>query len=73
MENIVDSVSLPAGIYKVINYKQTATSTIPDKALIYSYKNRNIYYAKGVGRVLQSYVFADKQVFERRLLNYHIE
>jgi hypothetical protein len=73
MKDVVDSVSLPAGTFKVLNYERTASSTNPATNLFFSYKNNNQYYTKGVGKVLQSFVFSNKRYLEHRLLEYHIE
>jgi hypothetical protein len=74
MEDVVDSVSLPAGTFKVLNYQRTASSsTDPATNSVYAYKNSNQYYAKGVGKVLHSFVFPNKKYLEHRLLEYHIE
>lgn len=73
MEDVVDSVSLPAGTFKVLNYKRTASSTDPVINSMFAYKNSNQYYAKGIGKVLHSFVFSDKRCLEHRLLEYHIK
>jgi len=73
MEDVVDSVSLPAGTFKVLNYERTASSTDSLINSMFAYKNSNQYYAKGVGKVLHSFVFSNKRYLEHRLLEYHIE
>jgi hypothetical protein len=73
MKNVADSVTVPAGTFKVLNFEGTYSSTDPILNTIYTYKNRNQYYAKGVGKILESYVFAEKRVLEQRLLEYHIQ
>lgn len=73
MENVTAPISLPAGTFNVLNYERTASSTDPLLNRIFAYRNSSQYYAKGVGKVLQSYIFSDKRYLEQRLLEYHIE
>lgn len=73
MEDIVDSLTVPVGTFKVLNVQEIAVSTNPIENAVFSFKNRAQYYASGVGKVLQTYVLSEKRYIERRLLEYHIE
>jgi len=73
MEDVRDSLTVPSGVYKVLNYKSTSSFIDHLLNISHTYPDRKDCYAKGVGRVLQSFVFADKSVFERRLWQYHIQ
>jgi hypothetical protein len=68
METVHDEVTVPAGNFTVLNYKGTVTmpKELPG---IQNPRFINTYYAKGVGKILQTYFFLnDPRINEKRLL-----
>ena len=61
-----------AGLFEVLNFKGTALS-YRDLSGIENPRYLNNLYAKGVGKVLQTYFFFHSPVIsEKRLIKYHI-
>ncbi len=73
MEEISELVSVPAGKFEVLNFKGTLIARI----LFQNTKKPryiNKFYAKGVGKILDSYYYlSHPSRSEKRLIRYHIE
>lgn len=73
MDQLVQSVSVPVGTFEVLNFKGTVFS-YNDLSGINNPRFLNNLYAKGVGKVLQTYFYLNSPVIsEKRLIRYHIE
>ena len=72
MESVDYSLTVPAGTFEVQNFKGTVFSYM-EKPKIENPRYLNNLYAKGVGKVLQSYFYLSSPVIsEKRLVRYHI-
>jgi len=71
MDNPIDSITVPIGTFRVLNYTRASTSTDSTYNDIYS-RNANQYYVKNIGKILQTYPMINEQ-YERRLIQYHIQ
>ncbi len=73
MEKQDDPITVPAGTFNdILNYKGTAKFYGNNDPF---YKDKNTYYAKDVGIILDTYYWiskAKKYKYERRLVRYHI-
>lgn len=73
MEKPEISVTVPAGTYQILNYKGNFITPENINGLEYP-SNLNNYYAKNVGKIFSNNFFlSGHEIFERRLLRYHIE
>lgn len=73
MEEVDGPYSSPAGSFTVLNCKGTVLS-FQELPGINNPRYMNNYYAKGVGRVLQTYMFYHSPVIrEKRLIRYHVK
>lgn len=73
MENMSENITVPAGIFDVLNYKGTVISKeeIPG---IQNPRYLNNYYAKNVGKVLESYFYFNSKTYsEKRLIRYKVD
>ena len=72
MDQLGHSFSAPAGTFEVLNFKGTVFS-YKDLSGIDNPRYLNNLYAKGVGKVLQTYFFFNSPVIsEKRLIRYHV-
>ena len=73
MEEVGHSYSAPAGNFTVLNCKGTVFS-YHELSGIDNPRYLNNFYARGVGRVLQTYLFFHSPVIsEKRLIRYHVK
>lgn len=67
------SVSVPVGTFDVLNFKGTVFS-YKDLSGIDNPRYLNNFYAKGVGKVLQTYFYlSSPKISEKRLIRYHLK
>ena len=72
MEAMDHSFSVPAGTFEVLNFKGTLFS-YKELSGIDNPRYLNNLYAKGVGKVLQTYFYLQSpRISEKRLVRYHI-
>jgi hypothetical protein len=73
MEEVGNTLTVPAGTFKVLDYKGAVVTSINTPGIIYP-RYTNIYYAEGVGRIMQTYFYlAGPKNYEKRLIRYHIQ
>jgi hypothetical protein len=73
MDHLDQAFSVPAGTFEVLNFKGTAFS-YKDLSGIDNPRYLNNLYAKGVGKVLQTYFYFNSPVIsEKRLIRYHVK
>ena len=74
MERQDEPITVPAGTFdNVLNFKGTIKFYGLNNPF---YKDKNSYYAKDVGKILDTYYWvsqAKRKRFERRLVRYHVE
>lgn len=71
MEEVTDTVTVPAGKFKVINCKGTLQSFVKD---VPEFRYENNLYADGIGPVVTSYhYFSEAKVYESRLTRYNVK
>jgi len=74
MERQDEPITVPAGTFdNVLNYKGTIKFYGLNNPF---YKDKNIFYAKDVGKILDTYYWisrAKRKRYERRLIRYHVE
>jgi hypothetical protein len=74
MEKVSENISVPAGSFEVLNFKGTVTVTNPSEFGVDYPRYLNNYFAKNVGKILQTYIFISSPGhMERRLVRFHIE
>jgi hypothetical protein len=72
MVPVSEAVTVPAGIFNVLNYKTKIVATMDTPGVKYP-RYLNCYYAKGVGNILYTYFyFASPKIYEKRLVRYNI-
>ncbi len=70
MEAAVGEVTVPAGTFEALNYKGTVTMPM-DRPGIKNPRYINTFYAKGTGKILETYFFLnDSRINEKRLVRY---
>ena len=73
MEEVNQLVSVPAGKFNVLNFRGTLTVPFQYPGLR-NPRFTNAFYAKGVGKILDSYYYLHSSTrYEKRLIRYHIE
>ena len=73
METVDYSLTVPAGSFEVLNFKGTVFS-YKDLSGIDNPRYLNNFYAKGVGKVLQTYFYlSSPKISEKRLIRYHLK
>ena len=70
MEKVDGTVSVPAGDFEVLNYRGTVRMP-EDRPDIPNPRYMNTYYAKGTGKILETYFFLnDSRINEKRLIRF---
>ncbi len=70
MERVAGTVSVPAGEFEALNYKGTVIMP-DDRPGIQNPRYINTYYAKGTGKILETYFFLnDSRINEKRLIRF---
>jgi hypothetical protein len=73
MERVFNPVSVPAGIFNVLNFKGSFYMPNPEPG-VEKTRYINTYYANNVGKILQTYFYASNPSYmEKRLVNYHVK
>ena len=70
MERVTGTVSVPAGEFEALNYRGTVKMP-EDRPGIQNPRYINTYYAKGTGKILETYFFLnDSRINEKRLIRF---
>jgi hypothetical protein len=73
MERINIPITVPAGTFEVLNCKGTVVTSMNTPGIKWP-RYTNNYYAKGVGKIMETYFYiASPVIYEKRLLRYFIE
>jgi hypothetical protein len=73
MERINNHITVPVGTFEVLNYKGTVVTSMNIPGIKYPRYLSN-YYAKGIGKILNTYFYIQSpNIYEKRLIRYYVK
>jgi hypothetical protein len=72
MEKTSNTITVPAGTFRVLNYKGTAVTSLITPGIKWP-RYTNCYYAEGVGKIMETYHYVlSPMTIEKKLIRYNI-